>query len=120
VQTAGLVQWAPRNGTPGAPTTLASSESGPIMITTDATNVYWTATGPDTGPTNGNSLFESGYVAMCPKTGCPSSGPIKLATGIHNPYGIAVDDTAIYFTVDGNVPAGQQAPTEGSVMKIAK
>jgi hypothetical protein len=90
------------------------------MITTDATNVYWTATGPDTGPSNGNSLYLTGYVATCPKTGCPAAGPILLATGLHNPYGIVVDDTAIYFTIDGNSPPGDTAPNEGSVMKIAK
>jgi hypothetical protein len=120
VQGAGLVQYAPRSGVVGSPTSLSSSENGPIMITTDATNVYWTATGPNTGPSNGNDLFLSGYVAMCPKTGCPATGPVMLATGLHNPYGIAVDDTAIYFTIDGNAPAGDTSPNEGSVMKIAK
>ena len=38
--------------------------------------------------------------ATCPKTGCPSSGPKKIATGLIGAYGIAVDDTA---TVEGTL-----------------
>jgi hypothetical protein len=118
VQTAGLIQYAPRAGLgTGVPTSLASAEVNPIMITVDATNVYWTAGGPNSAANpNDFPQYLNGYVATCPKAGCPASGPTVLATGLHGPYGIAVDDTAIYFTVDGNI----YDATEGSVMKVAK
>ncbi len=118
VQGSGLVQFASRTAT-GAitPTTLTSAEVVPTMIAVDATNVYWTASGPnsDTNPQDYPQYLD-GYVATCPKAGCPSAGPTKLATKLVGPYGIAVDDTAIYFTQDGNIPNA----TTGSVWKIAK
>jgi hypothetical protein len=118
---AGSVQFTPKGGTGATPQSLSAGEVSPIITAVDATNVYWTAQGPDTAPSNADyQTFLSGYVATCPKTGCPASGPTMLATGLHNPYGIAVDDTAIYFTIFGNSDDANPVPTEGAVMKIAK
>lgn len=117
VQGSGLVQYAPRSATGTvSPTTLAGTEVNPIMIVVDDANVYWTAGGPNSASPQDYAQYLQGYVATCPKTGCPASGPKKLATGLVGPYGIAVDDTAVYFTQNGNLPNS----TTGSVSRVAK
>ncbi len=117
VQTAGLIQYASRTGSGTiTPTTLAGSEVNPLKIAVDADNVYWTAGGVNSAKPSDYPQYLQGYIATCPKAGCPAAGPTKLATGLVGPYGIAVDDTAIYFTLDGNI----ENATSGSVMKIAK
>jgi hypothetical protein len=117
----GAVEFAPKVGVgSGVPTALGSNETYPWNIVVDATNVYWTAEGPDSSTSKQYSTFVNGYVATCPKAGCPQGGPTILANNLHNPRGIAVDDAAVYFTIFGNVTDVQQYPTEGSVMKIAK
>jgi hypothetical protein len=116
----GTVNYAAKDGT-GSIHTLAQGEHDPFEITVDANNVYWTAHGPDTSVSGATyAQWLSGYVAMCPKTGCPASGPIQLATGLHNPRGIATDATAIYFTIFGNRTDTNPSPVEGSVLKIMK
>jgi hypothetical protein len=118
----GAVVSAPQSGLgSGVPIAIASNETYPWNVAVDATNVYWTAEGPNSAASsNDPDLFVAGYVATCPIAGCPSSGPKMLATGLHNPRGIAVDDVAVYFTIFGNATGPFDPPTEGSVMKIAK
>ncbi len=117
----GTVAAAPQVGLgSGVPLSIASNETYPWNIAIDATNVYWTAQGVNSTPTANYGTFVAGYVATCPIAGCPASGPKMLATGLHNPRGIAVDDVAVYCTIFGNATGQFNPPTEGSVMKIAK
>jgi hypothetical protein len=120
----GVVQFCPKTGLGGAgvPMTLAGTEHDPWEVAVDDANVYWTAQGPNSTPTgnDGYPTFTDGYVAMCPKLGCPSTGPVMLATGLHNPRGITVDATAVYFTIFGNTSDQNPNPVEGSVMKVMK
>jgi len=119
--TPGAVVSAPQVGLgSGVPLSIASNETYPWNIAVDAANVYWTAEGPNSTPSANYGTFVAGYVATCPIAVCPSSGPRMLATNLHNPRGIAVDDVAVYFTVFGNATGQFNPPTEGSVMKIAK
>ena len=115
----GAVKFMPKGGAAVA-SVISTGETFPLSVAVDDTNVYWTAQGPDSSTDKNYRLFVAGYVAMCPKTGCPTSGPVKLATGLHNPDGIVVDDTAVYFTIYGNITAQSAEPTEGSVMKVMK
>jgi hypothetical protein len=114
----GLIQSAPKTGVPdgGQPVTVAAQEHNPAQIATDDTNVYWVASGKNTAadPVNDYPIFVDGYVAMCPKTGCPGTGPIILTGSIHFVGFIAVDANAIYFTFQGN------GPNEGGLMRLAK
>ncbi|HEY8074776.1 MAG TPA: hypothetical protein VIF62_11715, partial [Labilithrix sp.] len=88
----------PLTGCIGASTTLAFAES-PHGVATDGKNVYWT-----------NGLADGGSVAYCPIAGCPG-GAAMLAPAQSNPYGIVVDDVAVYWVT--STPGG-------AVMKIAK
>ncbi len=108
----GVVAFAPKSGA-GPVTTLAGSQHYPIRVALDATNVYWTAYGPDTAPNDNSTLYLSGYVATCPKTGC-SAGQTILAGALKDAEGIAVDSEAVYWTVAGNTSG------EGAIMKLAK
>jgi hypothetical protein len=118
-ETGGAIKSIPKTGASVA-NVLASNESFPAFVAVDDANVYWTAQGVDSTPTGKYATFLAGYVAMCPKAGCPNSGPIHVADGLHSPNGIAVDDTAIYFTVRGNYTDQASQPTEGSIMKAMK
>jgi hypothetical protein len=71
------------------PCLLASGLNHPFLMTSDATNVYWTEFGDDQGSGNG-------FVKACPLSGC-GSGPIVYASGLINPRGVAVDSQNIYF-----------------------
>ncbi|HEY2510765.1 MAG TPA: hypothetical protein VGI39_07915 [Polyangiaceae bacterium] len=115
----GAIKFMPKTGAAVA-SVVSAGETFPLAVAVDDTNVYWTASGPDSSTDKNYRLFVAGYVAMCPKSGCPASGPVKLATGLHNPDGIVVDDTAVYFTIYGNITAQSAEPTEGSIMKVMK
>ena len=66
----------------------------------DGVDVYWT-----------NGLATGGSVVTCPIAGCNGTTPRVVAADQKNPYTIAFDEHAIYWT--SSVPGGQ-------VMKIAK
>ncbi len=72
----------------------------PHEIVIDDTNVYWS-----------NGLANGGSIAYCPIAGCPDDKPIILVPDQKNPYGIAVDDKAVYYTTSS---------PSGALMKIAK
>jgi VCBS repeat-containing protein len=114
----GAVKSIPKAGAP-VPKVYSSTETRPLSIAVDDTTVYWTAQGPNSSTDPNTWIYVDGYVAACPKAGCPASGPVKIATGLHNPAGIAVDATAIYVTIFGNVGSSGQN-NEGSIMKAMK
>jgi hypothetical protein len=78
----------------GAPVTLPFADSNftqdyhPVGVAIDSVNVYWTH----------NSAFGPVY-----KQSLDGGSPVALATE-NGPYGIAVDDTSIYFTVPNGGP----------------
>jgi hypothetical protein len=115
----GLVRFLPKNAAPdAAPIDIATAQSNPWHVVVDATNVYWTGTGPDSG--NGTyTIYVDGFVATCPKTGCGAHPPTVLATGLHNPRGLAIDDTAVYVAISGNADQNGVI-TEGGILKVAK
>jgi hypothetical protein len=114
----GAVKWIPKGGASLA-NIVSANETRPLGVAVDDANVYWTAQGANSATDPDSFVYVNGYVARCPKAGCPASGPAMIATGLHNPSGIVVDDTAIYFTIFGNAGASGTI-TEGSVMKALK
>jgi hypothetical protein len=87
---------------------FATNQASCRGIATDAMSVYWVD--------QGDLSTANGTVMMCPQAGCPSSGPTQLAGGQAAPYGIAVDDSYVYWTNGGVSVNG----TDGSVMRLAK
>jgi hypothetical protein len=109
----GLIQVMPVTGAGSAqPPAFAGSLQRPLSIALDATNVYWIDVGTDPG--DGGTPFTDGTIMMCPKAGCPTSGPILLAKAQEQPQQIVVDDKAIYWTLYGTTS------NTGGVMKLAK
>ena len=92
------------------PRVIAEGQLNPYAVAADADNVYWVNRGHE----NMDPKYVDGAVLTCPKAGCPLSGPVVLARDVHDPRGIALDATAIYWTVYGT------AGTEGAVMRLAK
>ena len=83
----------------GDPQVFATEQGNAWAIAVDASGVYWTTWGPN------------GSVSTCPLSGC-DSGVTVVAGSLNSPYGIALDDAAIYFTLFD--------ATAGAVMKVAK
>ena len=108
----GQVFTLPKGGG-AAPTAIATGLSWPLSVALDATNIYWVNVGPNAG-TDQSPIFVEGTVMMCPKSGCPTGGPITLATKQAWVQEIAVDDVAIYWTARGN------SSLDGAIVKIAK
>jgi hypothetical protein len=76
--------------------TMATALNHPFQMASDATRVYWTEYGTDTGTTDGK-------LRACPLGGCPDAGPIDYATNQSNPQGIALDSQNIYFSTAGGL-----------------
>jgi hypothetical protein len=51
-----------------------------------------------------------GEVRTCPRAACPATGPVVLASGQDTPFGLALDDRAVYWVNRGG----------GQVMMVAK
>jgi hypothetical protein len=97
--------------TGGTPTVVVSNQDYPWAIAADATNIYWTNYDNDGAVSGGDTT--AGQVLQAPLGG----GTVTtLATGLEDPYGIAVDADNVYFTTYGGgkvkkVPIGGGAVT---------
>jgi hypothetical protein len=110
----GLVAFIPKAGIgSGVPTNIATGLHSPSRLAVDATNVYWISLGPNAG-TFDNPSYPNGTLMTCPKTGCPTSGPVTLAQNQAYPWDIVIDDVAVYWSDNGN------NASDGAIMKIAK
>jgi hypothetical protein len=70
---------------------FASSLPAPTFLAVDASGVYWAASeGADASDTNG-------AVYMCPLSGCPSSGPIPIATGQASVASVTLYGNLVYW-----------------------
>lgn len=108
----GVIQAAPKTGTPGGGPpvgALAIDQIEPTSLLVDAKNIYWVQGGSDTTAT--------GMVVTCPLTGCPSSGPIVLASRQNVPRHLAQDDQAIYWSTVG---LASSTNYDSQVWKVAK
>jgi len=62
-------------------------------LAVDATHVYWMSAEPSQ---DGDSLGNNGHLYACPKTGCPTSGPISLVGDGQTPGTLAGNGTRAY------------------------
>ena len=108
----GKVQSGLKNDIAGAKTTYGTdNKSGSVGVAVDATNVYWTNGGTFTG----NTSNADGELLTCPKAGCPAGGPTLLADKLPNPWGVAVDEVAVYWVEYTN-----DLQQTGAIKKVAK
>jgi hypothetical protein len=82
------------SNTGGTPKTLVPNLNFPWAIAADANNVYWTNYGNNTANMSGGDTT----VGTVMQASLSGSNVITLATGLEDPYGIAVDATNVYFT----------------------
>ena len=100
-----------KNDIAGAKIEYGDNKTGSVGVAVDATNVYWTNGGTFTG----NTSNADGELLTCPKTGCPAGGPTLLADKLPNPWGVAVDDVAVYWAEYTN-----DFQQTGAIKKVAK
>lgn len=81
------------------------SHREPLGVAVSAGWVYWTEHG--TG--------SDGALRACPVAGCPTSGPLELATQLSFPGDIAIDDAAVYV-----VSAGTFGRAVGTLHRVAR
>ncbi len=79
---------SPADAPPPTPIALATSQSSPEGIAVDA-DVYWTN-------------FGDGTVMKCASSGCGGS-PIKFASGMTDPTGVALSTTELYWADLGGI-----------------
>jgi hypothetical protein len=100
----GTLMQVPIGG--GTISTLAVGQSSPMGIAFDRANIYWTN---DSVPTS-HGIYSGGAVMRLSIDG---GFPTTLQTfgGVAKPYGIAVDDENVYFTLQAG--AVMKAPLDG-------
>jgi hypothetical protein len=92
----GRIARAPRSG--AGPTTRVGSANGePVSLAVDAKLIAWTS-----WQRSSDGGVSGGGVYGCAPMGC-SGPPSTLASNLDLPRGIALDDQAIYFGVNGAV-----------------
>jgi hypothetical protein len=83
------VRGCAKNGCNNNPTTFAQNLGNrPYGIATDGTDIFWTNWEPP------------GNVVKCSTGGC-GGNPTSLGSNLGQPWGIAVDNTTVYFTDNG-------------------
>ncbi len=102
----GMVMKAPLSGLHdgGAPTVLATYQSGEGHVVVNDGNVYWLAS---SGAGSG-----TGFVMKVPTGGGTA---VTLALGQNDPQDVAVDATSVYWTNGGTQANGY---SDGSVMRL--
>jgi predicted small lipoprotein YifL len=86
------VETCPTTGC-AAPQKLTQLTYGGLVVAADAEWIYFTVASPQGAP--------RGSVMACAKPAC-AGGPKVIATSLPGaPWGIAVDDTSIYFSIGG-------------------
>jgi hypothetical protein len=116
---AGTVMMCPVGGCGGQPTVIANAQAMPEIITSDSSYVYWA------NSANANIIpipncCTTGSIMKCPLAGCGNS-PIVVAAAQDAPYGVAVDDSHIYWTnaAAGTVMACPLGGCNGSPLTLA-
>jgi hypothetical protein len=87
------------NGTATTMATMSPLSTGFGRLAADATTLFFTDAG-------------NGKVHACPLSGC-GAGPTTLATGQANAWGIAVDDTNVYWVIDELLGSVRSCPKAG-------
>lgn len=93
--------------------TYTSNGVGSTGVAVDGTYVYWSDRGNVVGSGGSATYMNDGTLNACPRAGCPTSGPIVLAKGLHGAGPIVLDDAFVYFAELG-------LGTDGIVRKVAK
>ncbi len=90
----GVVYKCPVGQTCTTANQFATGQLDPWAIVADGTNVYW-------------SDFTAYSIVKCPLAGCPSTGPIPVAsTNVGSAGSLAQDATFLYFTNGSQVQEG--------------
>ncbi|HEY8088466.1 MAG TPA: hypothetical protein VIF09_11490 [Polyangiaceae bacterium] len=93
----GTVESCAVTGCSGGHVIFAGQQVTPVGIAVDDSAVYWANNG-------------DGTIASCPKSGCPSAGPMQLAASQSGPFLVALDTGFVYWTNTSG----------GTVMRVAK
>ena len=126
---AALLEWIAKAG--GTPVLLAKVETAeqewPAVLAMDATDAYVITTGATSGDERmdtTSSNYHGGALLKIPKNGGSVS---VLASGVHVPTGLVMDDTNLYFTEFGTYRTDFSGPgtetrynDDGAIKKIAK
>ena len=112
--TGGAIMSTPTAG--GPITTLVPNQDFPWAIAVDANNIYWTNYDNGTAVSGGGSTT-SGTVVQASLSG---GNVTTLASGLEDPYGIAVDATNVYFTTYGGGRVKKVPIGGGAVVTLAQ
>lgn len=92
----------------GDPTVIVKQDSLLGNFASDATNVYWSASG-----TKANDYKDGKIVKLALAAG---STPVTIAANQSEPHGVAVDDENVYFSND----KGLASDADSDVLRLAK
>jgi hypothetical protein len=94
----------------GSVTTLADAQACPVRLAVDGNSVYWT----NMGTYSGLDYEYNGAVMRVPIAGGVPTAIAPAGDLVVSPYGIAVDATNVYWTVQG------LGGTNGQIVRIVK